>query len=69
MCHGGVFERALVPERSHTHMCASRGLRASAPSRVCLSNSHKAMFCIHHAWFCVYRTWGATFRMSQAEGM
>ena len=35
MCHGGVFERALVPEHSHTHMCAARGLRALAPSRVC----------------------------------
>ena len=40
MCHGGVSERALVPERSHTHTCAVRGLRASAPSRVCPSNSH-----------------------------
>ena len=35
MCHGGVFERALVPERSHTHTCVARSLRASAPSRVC----------------------------------
>ena len=34
-CHGGVFERALVPECLHTHTCAARGLRASAPSRVC----------------------------------
>ena len=35
MCHGGVFERALVPECSHTHTCAARGLHALAPSRVC----------------------------------
>ena len=40
MCHGGVFERALVPEHSHTHTCAVRGLRALAPSQVCLSNGH-----------------------------
>ena len=34
MCHGGVFERALVPERSHTHMCAARGLCELAWFRV-----------------------------------
>ena len=42
MCHGGVFERALGPEGSHTHMCAARGLHASAPSQVCPSNGHHA---------------------------
>ena len=42
MCHRGVFERALGPERSHTHTCAVRGLCASAPSRVCPSNGHDA---------------------------
>ena len=42
MCHRGVFERTLGPVHSHTHTCAARGLRASAPSRVCPSNSHDA---------------------------
>ena len=40
MCHGGVFERALVPKRSHTHMCAALGLRASAPPKSAPSNGH-----------------------------
>ena len=42
MCHGGVFERALGPEHSHTHMCAAHSLHVLAPSRVCPSNSHDA---------------------------
>ena len=45
MCHGGVFERALVPERSHTHTCAARGLHASAPSQVCpVQRSQRELF-------------------------
>ena len=42
MCHGGVFERALVPERSHTHTCAVLGLHASAPPESAPSNGHDA---------------------------
>ena len=43
MCHGGLFERALGPEHSHTNMCAVRGVRVSAPSRVCASNGHMTL--------------------------
>ena len=42
MCHGGVFERALVPKRSHTHMCAALGLHVLAPPESALSNGHNA---------------------------
>ena len=42
MCHGGFFERALVPERLHTHTCAALGLRASAPPESAPPNGHDA---------------------------
>ena len=40
MCHGGVFERVLVPECSQTHTCAVHGLCVSAPPESALSNWH-----------------------------
>ena len=42
MCHGGVFERAVVPECPHTHTCAALGLCALAPPESAPSNRHDA---------------------------
>ena len=67
MCHGGGFERALVPERSHTHMCAARGLRASAAFRVCpVQRSRRERFASFARGFASIATMGSVEKRDAA---